>query len=162
ELFGDARWRRRAIGGVLLATAGVVGLWGIGFFGFDLVNAVFRQTFEKQAVSQGEDKYDRQFVQSLLQPPAYLPDAQNSIRSANQLVTPEAKLLYKGMLALHESNKDESNQPITRKSVLAWTDQNSTVASSGAKLTRQQLEEFVGTDAVSSMPQPELVDRIVS
>jgi hypothetical protein len=32
ELFGDPRWRSRAIFGVLLAFAGVVGLWGIGFF----------------------------------------------------------------------------------------------------------------------------------
>ena len=37
ELFGDPRWRRNTIVGMVLAFAGVVGLWGIGFFSFDLV-----------------------------------------------------------------------------------------------------------------------------
>ena len=31
------RWRRNTIVGMLLAFAGVVGLWGIGFFSFDLI-----------------------------------------------------------------------------------------------------------------------------
>ena len=42
ELFGDPRWRRNAIVGMLLAFAGVVGLWGIGFFSFDLIRSVLR------------------------------------------------------------------------------------------------------------------------
>jgi MFS family permease len=37
----------------LLATAGVVGLWGIGFFGFELVREVFRKQFEAEVVTQG-------------------------------------------------------------------------------------------------------------
>jgi MFS family permease len=46
ELFGDPRWRRNTIVGMLLAFAGVVGLWGIGFFSFDLIRGVFRGHFE--------------------------------------------------------------------------------------------------------------------
>jgi MFS family permease len=34
ELFSDPRWRYNATVGMLLAFAGVVGLWGIGFFSF--------------------------------------------------------------------------------------------------------------------------------
>jgi MFS family permease len=45
ELFGDPRWRRNTIVGMLLAFAGVVGLWGIGFFSPDLTRIVFRKTF---------------------------------------------------------------------------------------------------------------------
>ncbi len=45
-LAGDSRWRRNAIGGMFLALAGVVGLWGIGFFSYDLerppLEAAFR------------------------------------------------------------------------------------------------------------------------
>jgi MFS family permease len=37
EFFGDARWRRRAIVGTVLATAGVMGLWGVGFWSPELV-----------------------------------------------------------------------------------------------------------------------------
>lgn len=45
ELFGDPVLRRNTIVGMLLAFAGVVGLWGIGFFSFDLLDIVFRQHF---------------------------------------------------------------------------------------------------------------------
>ena len=45
ELFGDPRWRRNTIVGMVLAFAGVVGLWGIGFFSFDLFRSVFRKHF---------------------------------------------------------------------------------------------------------------------
>jgi len=54
ELFGDPRWRRNAIVGLLLASSGVIGLWGIGFFSFELIGAVFRETFQKQGLSEGE------------------------------------------------------------------------------------------------------------
>jgi MFS family permease len=40
ELFTDPRWRKNAIVGMLLSFSGVVGLWGIGFFSFDLLRAV--------------------------------------------------------------------------------------------------------------------------
>jgi MFS family permease len=43
ELFGDPRWRRNAIVGMVLGFSGVVGLWGIGFFSFDLIRPVFEQ-----------------------------------------------------------------------------------------------------------------------
>src|SRR5439155_16276942 len=44
ELFSDRRWRRNAIVGMLLAFSGVVGLWGIGFFSFDLLRTVLDKT----------------------------------------------------------------------------------------------------------------------
>lgn len=54
ELFGDPRWRRNTIVGMLLAFSGVVGLWGIGFFSFDLGRTVFRKHFEAQGFSPQE------------------------------------------------------------------------------------------------------------
>jgi MFS family permease len=53
ELFGDRRFRSRAIFGVLLAFAGVVGLWGIGFFTPDLQAYVFRPVFKAEAATLG-------------------------------------------------------------------------------------------------------------
>jgi MFS family permease len=50
ELFGDPRWRRNTIVGMVLAFSGVVGLWGIGFFSFDLIRTVFRRHFEEQGL----------------------------------------------------------------------------------------------------------------
>jgi MFS family permease len=54
ELFGDPRWRRNTIIGMVLAFAGVVGLWGIGFFSPDLVDIVFRKHFQGEGFSEQE------------------------------------------------------------------------------------------------------------
>jgi MFS family permease len=51
ELLGDPRWRRNAIVGFLLAFAGVVGLWGIGFFSYDLFRPVLVNTFSAQGLA---------------------------------------------------------------------------------------------------------------
>jgi MFS family permease len=53
-LLGDPRWRRNAIGGLALAFAGVVGLWGIGFFSYDLLRAPLDAAFRKQGFSGAE------------------------------------------------------------------------------------------------------------
>ena len=45
ELFGDARWRRHAIVGLLMASSGVIGLWSIGFFMPDLYDSVLRKSY---------------------------------------------------------------------------------------------------------------------
>jgi MFS family permease len=51
ELFSDPRWRRNSIVGMLLAFAGVVGLWGIGFFSYDLFRPVLQRAFEAEGLS---------------------------------------------------------------------------------------------------------------
>jgi MFS family permease len=53
ELLGDNRYRRRAVSGLLLAVAGVVGLWGIGFFSFDLLSYVMNPRYVDQAKELG-------------------------------------------------------------------------------------------------------------
>jgi MFS family permease len=56
NLFGDPVLRRRAIVGMLLAFAGIVGLWGIGFFSFDLFRSVFTKQFESAGLPADEVK----------------------------------------------------------------------------------------------------------
>jgi len=51
DLFGDPRWRKNAIVGLMLASAGVVGLWGIGFFSYDLLRTVLEPEFKAQGLS---------------------------------------------------------------------------------------------------------------
>jgi MFS family permease len=53
ELFSDPRWRKDTIVGTALAFAGVVGLWGIGFFSFDLLRTVF----DKTAMTAGDKTF---------------------------------------------------------------------------------------------------------
>jgi len=67
ELFGNPFWRRRAIVGLLLASSGVVGLWGIGFFSIDLNRTIFRNRAEQRERDAGEAGQDRSLVCWLLE-----------------------------------------------------------------------------------------------
>jgi MFS family permease len=51
DLFGDPQLRRNTAVGLVLAFAGVVGLWGIGFFSFDLFRPVLDSAFRAQGLS---------------------------------------------------------------------------------------------------------------
>lgn len=51
SLLGDVRWRKNALLGMLLCVAGVIGLWGIGFFSPELVGDVIQRSLEKQGVA---------------------------------------------------------------------------------------------------------------
>ena len=51
ELFGNPRWRRNALVGMILGFSGVVGLWGIGFFSYDLIRPVFEADLKKQGLA---------------------------------------------------------------------------------------------------------------
>lgn len=50
-LFGEPRWRRAAVLGMVLCVAGVVGLWGIGFFSPELVGDVMERSLRAEGVS---------------------------------------------------------------------------------------------------------------
>ncbi len=54
SLFGEARWRKPALFGMLLCVAGVVGLWGIGFFSPELVGYVIGKALAAQHVPEAE------------------------------------------------------------------------------------------------------------
>src|SRR5262249_12079614 len=53
ELLGDPRWGKHAALGLILALAGVIGLWGIGFFSPDLQQHVAEPQYKRQAVEKG-------------------------------------------------------------------------------------------------------------
>jgi MFS family permease len=48
SLLGESRWRRSALAGMLLCVAGVIGLWGIGFFAPELVGPVIERSLAQQ------------------------------------------------------------------------------------------------------------------
>ncbi|HWB82871.1 MAG TPA: MFS transporter [Bryobacteraceae bacterium] len=54
DLLSHPRWRHNSIVGLLLAFAGVVGLWGIGFFSYDLLRPVLENTFRAQGYTGTE------------------------------------------------------------------------------------------------------------
>ena len=54
SLFGNARWRKPALFGMLLCVSAVVGLWGIGFFSNKLVAAAIADSLAGQNLSPKE------------------------------------------------------------------------------------------------------------
>jgi len=51
---GDTTYRSRAVAGLMLALAGVIGVWGIAFFSFDLVRSVLAKKFELEGIAGAE------------------------------------------------------------------------------------------------------------
>ncbi|MCB1234414.1 MAG: MFS transporter [Verrucomicrobiae bacterium] len=54
SLLGEARWRHPALLGMLLCISGVIGLWGIGFFSFELVGDVISQSLRAKGTPDTE------------------------------------------------------------------------------------------------------------
>jgi MFS family permease len=50
-LLGDVRWRGPALLGMMLCVAGVIGLWGIGFFSPELVGDVMQRSLMEEGVA---------------------------------------------------------------------------------------------------------------
>lgn len=128
ELFSP-RWRKNAFVGLFMAFAGVVGLWGIGFFSFDLNRSVFRKTFEAEARDKGEADKDRQFILTLKAHPEWLDsEAANEKPLPNQILdqkfdanldlkpgTKIAEPIYATILALHSAKEETTNEAILAK-----------------------------------------------
>ncbi len=114
EFFGDPRWRKNAIVGLMLAFSGVVGLWGIGFFSIDLNRLVFRKTIESKARADGEAVKDQAFLQSVFASPGALDKAKDNIQPANLLSLKaedkDAEYLYGAALALSDKGQTVSKE----------------------------------------------------
>ena len=70
SLFGEARWRKPALLGMMLCVAGVVGLWGVGFFSPELVGDVIGNSLKAQGMPENKIASERTFwvgVNSIVQ-----------------------------------------------------------------------------------------------
>ncbi|MCI0738924.1 MAG: MFS transporter [Gemmataceae bacterium] len=122
DLFRNPTLRRNAIVGLILATSGVVGLWGIGFFSFDLTRAVFREKFSGEERTAEAIRQERDFVALVIASPdqqdlaekerkdAKKPESKKRIEHAKERVQPghlldaEASLVYSAVLGLYKEN----------------------------------------------------------
>jgi MFS family permease len=50
DLFGEPRWRRPALLGMVLCVAGVVGLWGVGFFSPELIGPALDKSLRAEGL----------------------------------------------------------------------------------------------------------------
>jgi MFS family permease len=121
ELFGNPELRRRAIVGLLLATSGVIGLWGIAFFSIDLGRNVFRKAFEQELRDERQTNWDRDFLRLAIRDPSALDDWAASIRPIN-LVNSSTQYADAQPVMTAILNLKEKSRPITAESVLAHLD----------------------------------------
>jgi len=117
ELFGDPRWRHRAIVGIILASAGVIGLWGIGVFGVDLVQNIFRTRITQEYRQKGEPEQDRLLTLQLFRDPDAVAAFANSGIPPRTLLTPDPKdrdvpLLVAAVLTLHAQGRSVTPQAV--------------------------------------------------
>jgi MFS family permease len=121
ELFGDPRWRRRAIVGLLLASSGVVGLWGIGAFSNDLTQSFIGSKYDQERRDEGQVRADMQFVAGVIASPAALDQAVGRIQPKDLLGDSDrdldARLMYEAALDLRAKG-----QEVSLANVLAWLD----------------------------------------
>jgi MFS family permease len=115
ELFSDARWRKRALVGLLLSSSGIIGLWAIGFFSFDLTRLVFRKTFEAEARARGEATNDLAFVRTLMAESRRLAGKPNLVGEDKEEMDQISEILVKiqpdDLLDLEGQKPDEPHRP---------------------------------------------------
>lgn len=166
EMFGTPRWRRNAIVGIILASAGVIGLWAIGVFSNDLVQLIFRQNYRQKVRQEGQADWDRQLLRLAIHHPQTLPEvakrlADEQLRPRDLLspeeATRDAELLFAAALGLFQQGRS-----VSVETVLAALDQpqsNGPAQSPGDRARRAQYLE-------GPAPSPEelhpLLDRIVT
>ena len=156
ELFGDARWRKRALVGLVLAVSGVIGVWGIVFFCFDLGRSVFRTQFEQEARVAGEAASDREFLKAVVADPDALANVKQEIKPAELLNLEEGKndaqSIWAAVLELRKNK-----QPISVESVLAQADRQD--RADGKLDERSQREaanrrrEYLAGESTTSEPE---------
>lgn len=121
DLFSNPLWRKRALLGMILASAGVIGLWGIGFFAFDLNRSVFLKLFEAEARSAGEATKDRQLIRGLISNPESLGSLKTNLKSSALLsLSPDNKDATAIWEAIWTQHDMES--PVSAESVLSLLD----------------------------------------
>jgi len=109
DLFSHPRWRYNVIVGMCLATCGVIGLWGIGFFSVDLTRTAFRLVKDQEARVWNEvETKDFELIRMLANnPKEFLPIAQEKRISHLNFVgseprTNDAGAIYRLLIQIKE------------------------------------------------------------
>jgi len=157
DLFGDPRWRPRAIVGMVLAASGVIGLWGIGVFSNDLTQTFIGRQYDDAARSEGQADKDLQFVVQLIAKPEQLDLVQDKIVPRDLLGTTvkdaDASVMYRAAVLLRKEGK-----AVSADAVLAALDQP---AGSQTADDRARRSKLLQAPATAGSPT-EHVDRILA
>ncbi len=146
ELFGNPLWRKRVIVGMILASSGVIGLWGIGFFSIDLNRSIFRKIAQKryrvaQVEATDNEEFtcpattDREFILQLIASPERLEAETKKGKKVKDTIKPQHLLGLDGSVEKPEKDPgdlyaavlslSEAGESVTAESVLAALDEPS-------------------------------------
>jgi len=159
ELFGTPRWRHNVIVGMLLATVGVIGLWGIGFFSIDLNRTIFLGIEEKEYRENDHVGQDQRFLQAILRDPKALDQIKGEIEPPNLLAVDaknkDPQVLLRAMLALHNEKK-----PVSVESILTLLDEETADRKAQTAEERARRAEYLGGAAPVDIDVPAEIHRI--
>ncbi len=142
ELFGDPRWRKNTIIGMILASTGVIGLWGIGFFSIDLNQSVFRKMYEAKERTGGEAEKDREFISLLIGtpkdaadfikkiPPKFLLDKKPGLKDSQQI--------FAAILDLRKGDNE-----ISKETIIALVEKNHPLPDAKTKTRHERLSAYL-------------------
>jgi len=135
DLFSHPRWRYNVIIGMCLATCGVIGLWGIGFFSVDLTRTTLRLAKNQEARDRGEiETKDFELIRMLASnPKEFLPIAQEKRLTPQSFIGVHPKMNDPG--AIYQ--KFIENNDFTAETVLA-TLQDPPMTNPGEMTQRQR------------------------
>ena len=156
DLFVDPRWRYNVIVGMLLATCGVIGLWGIGFFSVDLTRTTLRNTRNAEVRQRGEvESLDFEFVRMLVHAPVeFLPIAREKGLTPQSFIDAAPKTNDPGAIYLAVLENVDSLDGLTAETVLATLD----VVSKDQRRKAQTVTEHDRRAAILAEP-PVFIDR---
>jgi MFS family permease len=138
ELFGNPRWRYNIIIGMLLATCGVIGLWGIGFFSVDLTRMAFRNARNQAVREKGDvERFDFEIVRMFAAAPAELLPVVEKKISLQSFIDVQPKTNDPGALFAAILENKESLTELNADKILVTLDR----ASADGKREAQTLEE---------------------
>jgi len=161
ELFGNPFWRRRAIIGLLLASSGVMGLWGIGFFSIDLNRTIFRNRAEQRERKAGEAKQDRTLVCWLLESTENFDALREPLRPQDFLGL-ESRNDDPQVLLATARNLQQRNEPISHDAILAHVNYSAEPSTSQHAETVMRLAAYLGGDTPNGFSYAVHAKRITS
>jgi len=115
DLFGHPRWRYNVIIGMCLATCGVIGLWGIGFFSVDLTRTTLRFAENQKVREQGKvETTDFELIRMLAKnPKEFLPIAQEKRLTPQSFIGMDPKINDPGMIySMFVENSDLDSETV--------------------------------------------------
>ncbi len=142
ELFGDPRWRRNTIVGMILASTGVIGLWGIGFFSVDLNQTVFRKIYEAGERKAGEAEKDRRFIAQVVSDPKqaaeFITKIQPKFLISEAAGKKDAQQIYAAIIDINNEK-----QEISKESIFSQVEKKFPLPADQAKQRQERMAAYL-------------------